>query len=129
MGKIERRIYQCPECKNIIEVSYPNGGPAPSCCGNELEAIAPRTADASSEKHVPYIEKAAGGVIVKVGKDAAHPMTPEHYIVYIEICADGLLMRKYLRPGDKPEAYFKTDAKNISAWEFCNVHKYWTSSL
>ncbi|MDR3282518.1 MAG: desulfoferrodoxin [Candidatus Methanoplasma sp.] len=129
MASVNRRVYQCPECKNVVEVVYPEGGPAPSCCGKALTEIVPQTADAATEKHVPYIEKVRDGVVVKVGKETAHPMTPEHYIVYIEICADGLLMRRYLQPGDKPEAHFKTDAKNVSAREFCNIHKLWKSSL
>jgi superoxide reductase len=92
-----------------------------------MDKLTPQTADYSTEKHVPYIERKDGRVLVKVGKETPHPMAPEHHIVYIEICADGVLMRKYLKPGDKPEACFKTDAKNIVAWELCNIHKLWKS--
>lgn len=128
MSKLEKRaIYVCSTCKNYVEGLYSAGGGAPVCCGAEMEKLTPQTADAAAEKHVPYIEKKDGGVLVKVGKETAHPMTPEHYIVFIEICADGVLMRKYLKPGEAPEAFFKTDAKNIVAWELCNLHKYWKS--
>jgi len=34
-------------------------------------------------------------------------------------------MRKYLNPGDKPEAFFPTDAKEISARELCSIHGVW----
>jgi superoxide reductase len=71
------------------------------------------------------IEKVKGGVIVKVGS-VPHPMEEKHHIVYAEICADGILMRKYLKPGDAPEVFFKTDAKTIQAWEYCNLHGLWT---
>ena len=67
-------------------------------------------------------------VRVVVGKETLHPMTEEHYIVYIEIDADGILMRKYLKPGDAPEACFKTDAENIVAYEMCNKHGFWQSN-
>lgn len=87
-----------------------------------------QTKDYATEKHVPYIEKVEGGVLVKVGKEVPHPMEEKHYVVYIEICADGVLMRKYLMPGDKPEAYFETDAKNIVARELCNIHLIWKSN-
>lgn len=93
-----------------------------------MEELVPKTGE-PSEKHVPFIERKDGGVLVKVGRDAPHPMTEEHYIVYIEICADGMLMRKYLKPGDAPEAFFKTDAKNIVARELCNIHNLWTYTL
>ncbi|MDR3074651.1 MAG: desulfoferrodoxin [Candidatus Methanoplasma sp.] len=128
MPKIEKRaVYMCSKCKNYVEGLYSEGGPIPICCGEKMTKLEPQTADFATEKHVPYIERKDGGVLVKVGKEMAHPMLPEHYIIYIEICADGVLMRKYLNPGDAPEAFFKTDAKNVTAWELCNIHKYWKS--
>jgi len=122
-------IYSCSKCNNYVEGLYSAGGPTPVCCGMEMTKVVAQTADSSKEKHVPYIERKNGGVLVKVGKEAVHPMTPEHYIVFIEIIADDILMRKYLKPGDAPEAFFKTDAKNIVAYELCSLHKLWTSSL
>ncbi|MFA6805526.1 MAG: desulfoferrodoxin family protein [Candidatus Methanomethylophilaceae archaeon] len=120
-----RKVYKCGECGNILEMVYVSEEGKE--CPKNMEELVPKTGDAETEKHVPYIEKKDGGVLVKVGKNASHPMTPEHYIVYIEICADGILMRKYLKPGDVPEAFFKTDAKNIVAWELCNLHGLWKS--
>ncbi len=119
--------YVCPKCGTAVELLY-KGGCIPSCCGAPMEAVAAKTGDPVKEKHVPYIEKTDGGVLVKVGKEAAHPMTEEHYIVMIEICADGVMMRKHLKPGDAPEAFFATDAKDIKAWEYCNKHGLWASS-
>ncbi|AIZ56172.1 superoxide reductase [Candidatus Methanoplasma termitum] len=128
LAKVEKRaIYMCDTCKNVVEGIYSAGGPIPECCGDTMTELKAQTADVTKEKHVPYIEKKSGGVLVKVGKETAHPMTAEHYIVFIEIEADGILMRKYLNPGDAPEAFFKTDAKHIVAWEYCNLHKYWKS--
>jgi superoxide reductase len=128
MAKVEKRtVYMCEMCNNYVEGLYSAGGPTPVCCGKAMTKLEAKTADVAKEKHVPYIEKQKNGVLVKVGKEAAHPMTEEHYIVFIEICADGILMRKYLKPGDAPEAFFKTDAKNIVAWELCNLHKLWKS--
>ena len=124
-GKIE--FYKCAKCGEIIEKDYAAGCDCtPVCCGEPMVKLEAQTADPDENKHVPYIEKVDGGVLVKVGKSAAHPMEPDHYIVFIEICADGILMRKYLKPGDKPEAFFKTDAKKVIAWELCNKHGIWT---
>ncbi|MDN5357577.1 MAG: superoxide reductase [Candidatus Methanomethylophilaceae archaeon] len=122
-----RSVYHCKKCGNYVEVLYEGNGSL-SCCGQEMELVEVKSADFALEKHVPYIEKRDGGVLVKVGKETAHPMIPEHYIVHIEICADGMLMRHYLKPGDKPEAFFETDAKVITARELCNVHGVWKSN-
>ncbi|MBU3161361.1 hypothetical protein KPL37_16760 [Clostridium frigoris] len=35
------------------------------------------------------------------------------------------LIRKYLNPGDKPEALFILDEKVISVREYCNLHGLW----
>ncbi len=121
------RIYVCSKCGTAVELVY-KGGCKPSCCGMSMEMKEPRTDDFAKEKHVPYIEKVDGGFLVKVGKEAAHPMADDHYIVYIQICADGVLMRKYLKPGDAPEAFFKTDAEKVVAWEYCNKHGLWKSN-
>lgn len=122
----QKRYYVCPVCGNIIESEYATKAQV-MCCGQPMKMLEPKTADYATEKHVPYIERVDGGVIVRVGKEAAHPMELEHYIVFIEILADGVYMKKYLRPGDRPEAFFRTDAEDIVAWEMCNKHYLWKS--
>ncbi len=117
----------CEKCGTAVEVLY-KGGCNPSCCGQPMKEAEYRTEDAAKEKHVPYITREGDMVRVVVGKETLHPMTEEHYIVYIEIDADGILMRKYLKPGDAPEACFKTDAENIVAYEMCNKHGFWQSN-
>jgi len=73
---------------------------------------------------VPVIEKTEKGFRVKVGA-VAHPMEEEHYIEWIEIMADGKSYRKFLKPGDNPEAEFCLEAENITAREYCNLHRLW----
>lgn len=119
--------FKCEKCGSVVDLLY-KGGCTPSCCGQPMTEIEVRSEDAAKEKHVPYITRDGDLVKVVVGKDNPHPMTEEHYIVYIEICADGVLMREYLKPGDKPEACFKTDAKEITAQELCNKHGVWKSN-
>lgn len=92
-----------------------------------MKLLEATTDDPSTQKHVPYITREGDKVKVRVGKEAAHPMTEEHYIVYIAIVADGVYMRKDLKPGDAPEAEFITSAKNIVAYEYCNQHLLWKS--
>ena len=119
----QREVYHCAVCGNTVEVEYAGKG-ALVCCGKPMDLKKANTVDAAKEKHIPVVERKDGGVLVKVGS-VQHPSEEKHYIVYIEICADGILMRKYLKPGDVPEAFFKTDAKVIAAKEYCNLHGLW----
>ena len=116
-------IYKCEACGNIVEVLTGGGGEL-VCCGSPMKLYVENTVDAAKEKHVPVIEKIAGGYKVKVGS-VAHPMEAKHYIEWIEIIADGKAYRQFLNPGDAPEATFMIDAAKISAREYCNMHGLW----
>jgi len=84
------------------------------------------TTDGATEKHVPVIEKVAGGIKVAVGS-VPHPMEEKHYIEWIEIIADGKAYRQFLSPGQTPEAFFPVEAENVMAREYCNLHGLWKS--
>lgn len=122
------QVYKCNVCGNIVEVVHAGGGTL-VCCGQPMQLMQENTVDASTEKHVPVIEKVRGGVKVKVGS-VPHPMEAAHYIEWIEIIADGRSYKKFLKPGDAPEAEFKLDAesvKQLSAREYCNLHGLWSA--
>ena len=97
------------------------------CCGQPMERQKEKTEDSTVEKHVPYIEKTATGVLVKVGQNQDHPMEEKHYIEWIQLLADGTSYRQFLQPGDKPQAKFCIKADTIEAREYCNVHGLWKS--
>jgi len=46
-----------------------------------------------------------------------------------QVIADGKAYRKFLKPGDKPQAEFKIKADKIEVREYCNIHGLWSSSL
>ncbi len=116
-------IYKCEVCGNMVEVVHNSGGQL-VCCGQPMKLIVENTVDAAKEKHVPVVEKTAEGVLVKVG-GVEHPMLENHYIEWIEVLTDRKVYRKYLKPGEKPEALFKLDEEIIAAREYCNVHGLW----
>lgn len=116
-------IYKCELCGNIIEVLHGGAGEL-VCCGQAMALLTENTVDAAKEKHVPVIEKVDGGVKVKVG-EVAHPMEEKHLIEWIQIIADGTSYRKFLNPGEVPEAIFKVEANQVAAREFCNLHGLW----
>jgi superoxide reductase len=117
------QVYKCAACGNIVEVLTGGAGQL-VCCDEPMQLLDEKTADATTEKHVPVIEKIDGGFKVKVGS-VPHPMQPEHYIEWIELLADGKAYRQFLEPGGEPEAVFAIEAASVSAREHCNVHGLW----
>ncbi len=117
------QIYKCGLCGNIVEVI--NGGAGELvCCGEAMELLDEKTADAATEKHVRVIEKIDGGYKVKVGS-VPHPMEEKHLIEWIELLAGDKAYRQFLSPGQAPEAVFNVDAVSVTAREHCNVHGLW----
>jgi superoxide reductase len=117
------QVYKCEVCGNIVEVLHGGVGEL-VCCGQPMTLQTENTVDAAKEKHVPVIEKVAGGYKVKVGA-VAHPMEEKHHIEWIELIAGDKAYRQFLKPGDAPEAFFAVDASPVSAREYCNLHGLW----
>jgi superoxide reductase len=120
-----KQVYKCDICGNIVEVVHASRGDL-VCCHKPMTLMKENTVDAAKEKHVPVVEKLADGYKVTVGS-VAHPMEEKHYIEWIEILADGQLYRKWLKPGEVPEAVFVTDADEVEVREYCNLHGLWKS--
>ncbi len=120
-----KQVYKCNVCGNIVEVLHSGSGQL-VCCGQPMQLMEEKTADSATEKHVPVIEKKDDGILVKVGS-VPHPMEKEHYIEWIELTADGISYKKFLQPGDKPEAFFPVKGEELSAREYCSVHLLWKS--
>ena len=118
-------IFKCDKCGNVVELLHAGGG-ALYCCNAPMVHLAENTVDAAQEKHVPVIEKTDSGYLVKVGS-VDHPMTEDHLIMWIELVADGVVHRKFLSPGDAPQAAFDVKADNVTAREHCNLHGVWRS--
>jgi len=117
------QIYKCEVCGNMVEMVHSGKGEL-VCCGQPMELYEENSTDAAVEKHVPVVEKSDCGYMVKVGS-TAHPMESEHYIEWIELIAGESSFRKFLEPGDAPEAFFCTDSDNVTARAYCNIHGLW----
>ncbi len=116
-------VYKCNVCGNVVEVLHAGVGEL-VCCGQPMELLKEKTEDVGQEKHVPVTEKTDKGIKVKVGS-VPHPMEENHHIEWIEIIVNGGNYRKFLKPGEKPEAEFEIGAGNVEAREYCNVHGLW----
>ena len=117
-------VYKCEICGNIVEVLHTGVGEL-VCCNKPMKLLQENTVDASREKHVPVIERTAGGIKVSVGS-IPHPMEEKHYIEWIELNFNGRILRQFLKPGDAPSALFEgITAATVIAREYCNLHGLW----
>ena len=122
-----REVYYCEKCGNVVEILN-EGAPALVCCGVPMEKLEAKTEDASTEKHVPFVEEVEGGILVKVGQNQAHPMLENHYIKFIEVLRKDKVCRLELKPDDKPEGFFPLKKEDIiEVREWCNLHGLWKS--
>lgn len=118
-----RQVYKCEKCGNMVEVIHASGGTL-VCCGQPMTLKTENTTEAAVEKHIPVVEKLENGVLVKVGS-VEHPMLETHYIEWIEVITLNNVYRKYLKPGEKPEAFFNIEEEILSVREYCNLHGLW----
>ncbi len=87
-------VYKCDMCGNIVEVLTGGAGKL-VCCGQEMKVFEEKTADSSTEKHVPVIEKIDGGYKVVVGS-TLHPMEDKHFIEWIQLVSGDASIRTFL---------------------------------
>ena len=127
MATSNQQVFKCSRCGNMIEMVHFGGGPL-VCCGEPMTAVTENTTEAATEKHIPVVEKVDGGYRVVVGS-VTHPMEEKHYIEWIELIVDDVLVyRKILKAGEAPEAVFKVDGGNVKARAYCNLHGLWASA-
>ena len=121
-----RELYYCKQCGNLVEMTAEGAGEL-VCCGEPMELLEAKTADQGKEKHVPVTSEKDGGLLVKVG-DVPHPMTEEHWINFIEVCTSDTVIRKELKAGDAPEAWFNVKpGEVVCVRSYCNLHGLWTA--
>ncbi len=122
----KRSIYKCELCGKVVEILEAGGNPETICCGQPLTLLVAGVTDASKEKHVPVVERSATSLTIKVGS-VAHPMTPEHHIVLIEVLtAEKVCRREFGASDTVAEATFPIPAEvKVTVREYCNLHGLW----
>jgi superoxide reductase len=126
MATSDYRIYRCARCGNVVELVHDGMGHL-ICCGEPMMRVEENVTDASTEKRVPRIKRRDGHYTVTVGS-TPHPMDDDHYIEWVEVIADGVIVhREHLRPGDDPRVTLTLEAKQVRARAYCNLHGLWTS--
>lgn len=122
---MELKFYVCRHCGNVITYEHASGVKV-VCCGDEMKELVPNTVEAATEKHFPVITQEGRHVTVKIGS-IEHPMTEEHHIEWILLQTDEGIQKKWLEPGEKPEACFElSEGETVeAAYEYCNLHGLW----
>lgn len=131
----KKQIYKCSICGNIVEVLHTGVGEL-VCCGEAMNLIISKEKEEGTEKHLPVVQEIIANVCsdkdgfkIKVG-EVEHPSEENHYIEWIEInTIDGKSGKKFLKPGDKPEAVFQVRTEIESVRIYCNIHGLWALKL
>ncbi|MFA6796429.1 MAG: desulfoferrodoxin, partial [Bacilli bacterium] len=63
---LKTKFFLCHKCGNLVQSIRDSGVPI-VCCGEDMEKLVAKTADATTEKHVPLIEVNGKNVKVTVG--------------------------------------------------------------
>ncbi|MEA3432529.1 MAG: desulfoferrodoxin [candidate division WOR-3 bacterium] len=121
------QVYKCDICGNIVEVLHEGKGEL-VCCGQPMKLLKEQTEEQGKEKHMPVVERIEKGVKVKVGS-IPHPMEEKHYIEWIEVISTDGIIRKFLKPGDTPQARFEIDEAIVEVREYCTIHGLWKTKI
>ena len=125
---MSEKFYLCEHCKNLVGMVASSGVPL-VCCGEKMKALVANTTDASKEKHLPVISYDGDKLTVDIGS-IEHPMSDEHFILWIFVETEHGGQRKALKPTDKPHAQFVfIDDKPIAVYAYCNLHGLWKTIL
>ena len=122
----QSEIYFCELCNSLIEVLGNSSGIL-VCCGRPMTLQEENTVDASQEKHIPVLTIEGNQVVVQVGS-VLHPMAEDHYITWIEVSEGNCVKRRFLKPGDEPQASFFTHGGPLTVRAYCNLHGLWKAT-
>lgn len=117
------RIYKCSICGNVVELLHDGEGSL-ICCGKPMKLLDEKNNDEGMEKHVPVVNQTKNGIEIKIGLKE-HPMEEKHHIKWIEASFDEKTEKKFLHPGEKPEARFNIEREKVIARCYCNIHGLW----
>lgn len=125
---MQAKFYICRHCGNLA-VKIQDSGVPMVCCGEKMEALNPTRWRPRQRSICPLPHKMEGLVHVAVGS-VAHPMIPEHSILWICLQTEKGCQLKMLHPGEAPEADFAlAEDKPLAVFAYCNLHGLWMSEL
>lgn len=125
---MKKKFLRCPICGNLVEVIN-DSNVRVMCCGKPMEELVANTTDGATEKHVPVVEINNELVTITVG-ETLHPMTEEHYIMWIHVFTNLKEYHFNLNPSDNPQVKFNKDINEeiIEVNAYCNLHGLWSAN-
>ncbi len=125
MSSRRMQLFKCPVCDTVVEV-LEDIGLELVCCGPAMAPLRERVAAKAGDEHNLQVERTAGGVRVRVGRQP-HAAEEDHHIRWIELVWEGRCSRQFLRPGEAPEAEFPAGEGPLVARAYCSMHGLWKS--
>lgn len=119
--------YKCSVCGNVVVLNHSGGGKM-TCCGKDMILLTENEKEGAGEKHLPVLNKIDDTTYKIVVGEVEHPMTPEHYIEYIEVFTENNDKTTFFLK-EKPEVIFKTQYKISKINVYCNLHNLWTLNI
>ncbi len=123
-----QKFFKCSHCGNVVGLIN-NGGVPLHCCSEPMRELEANQAEATAEKHKPYVQCRGDKLRVEVGTEQ-HPMTEGHNIawVYLQTARGG--QRKSFVHSDSPEVEFSitADDRPEAVFSYCNQHGLWKTS-
>lgn len=117
---------KCSVCGNVAEDVLGSLDNV-TCCGKKMETLTANSTDAAVEKHVPVVEVNDGELVVKVGS-VEHPMTKEHYIMWISQVFGNRENKVILAPEQSTEVRFPY-MPECKIYAYCNLHGLWVKEF
>lgn len=151
-------FYRCEKCGNIVALVKLGGGTL-ACCGQDMTHLVANTVDASKEKHVPEVKVKGNKIKVQVGSVIHPMLDVHYIewialvaddkveIKFLKPGMEPVAKFKYCfekekvpyTDGDDEIAYCEaqpcnfevteTIPKNISIYEYCNLHGLWKTDI
>jgi len=121
-------LYKCDVCGNLIEVIIEAQGEL-VCCGEKMRLLETHNSkDELGEKHLPEIVLNENGE--KEVRLVQHPMTNEHYIMFLETISKdkNSVQLKYFYPNQEVKLTLCKD-ENSTPRSYCNIHELWGEHL
>ena len=119
-------IKKCKSCGALVQVIHDctceNCGI--KCCGEEMQALIPNSADASAEKHVPVYDVDGDKIIVKLN----HPMEDEHFIEWVTLVNNNKKCSVYFDSNKEAICEFKY-IPGSTIYAYCNKHGLWKKDV
>ena len=126
----EPNFFRCAHCGNLVGLIEDHGVPM-LCCGEPMQRLEPNTAEASHDRHLPFVEIGGDTVTVQVGIEP-HEMTEAHHIAwaYLLTVKGGQRKRFTLGEDEVPVAEFKViDDLPVAAYAYCNRDGLWKTGI